>query len=735
LLRGARSSPTILPRRSGLKVRSMHPTARFASLALAFVAAACSSDKPRTPTTPPLNEDARPVAMPDPAPPAIRPAPAPTKTEPHEVPEPRVSSESAAPGAPEVAHREPDAGGDRAPTEPARTADSPATAAESGLQRAAREALAAGDYERALPLVQELWAQPIEERASQLMAAGAFDEAHALLASALARVPSRAELVELSAEAELALGRARNDRALVERALASFESLGQVPAGSFGASRAARALGRSDEALARARTGWALPGSALFAARVTPAWSEPPERTLAEACAMVYRAQPREPADAKARLLTETEDALSRAMARGGDDAWAWATLATLYLEARRPYDALQAAERGFDKHPASDELGTLVARAGRDVDGGRGLFDAFARFQDRHPNAALGQWFPAVERLAIVAAGRATEAPETALERAERGFRACRGLDPRYTDACVEYEILCRNALGWAQLKREQTAEALASFLSMEDLAPGGLRHEWEGRLASGVQGIANIAEVCRARGDLLGVAGAFEALAKYEPRNVEWMRACAIEHRDAARHYDEEGKLFDKAARGQLDKAELERARELANTKFPERDSELEEKRYIRKARDRHELAKQLFEKSYRAFVAAARLAPEDVRLANDAAQIAIFYLTPDAAELEPLLLETVRRATLQLDSGDTSESERIALRTAIGDAHVNLGQLYMAANPALALECFEKAVDIGPDPRPNVKEQLIPRCRRAIQAGFTPPTSSSPSPPDRR
>ena len=53
--------------------------------------------------------------------------------------------------------------------------------------------------------------------------------------------------------------------------------------------------------------------------------------------------------------------------------------------------------------------------------------------------------------------------------------------------------------------------------------------------------------------------------------------------------------------------------------------------------------------------------------------------------------------------------------ALREAYGDAHQNLGTLYLEYenDPRTARVWFEKSLEIGPYPRPIVTEEYLPRC----------------------
>jgi tetratricopeptide (TPR) repeat protein len=666
-------------------------------------------------------ESPRPLELPDPAPPQVKWPPEPHPMAPS-TPAPSDPSGSTTTPAAEPGSPASSTGAADAP-EPVATA--PETAShDADLARAAKVAIDSGDYAGAKEKLDELMARPDVERARELLSAQRFDEALEHLDGAVKRIPQRAELVELLAEACLAAGRAHSDSMLLARSLSTFEQLPDKPAAWFGSSRAARAMGRADDALRRARAGWAATGSGLFAARATPPWSESAERTLAEACALVYRSAPAEPAAAKAALLTETEDALSRVMARSADDAWAWRELAELYLGAGRPYDALQAAERGLDKHPESAELANTVARAGRSVEQGRGLFDAFSRFRERHPQAALGQWYPAYERLSLVIAGRYSNPDEVQLEldRAKRGFEACRALDSRYIASCLEHEALCRGAQGWALLARDPAA-AQRAFLSMEDVETGGLRRGLEGRLRSGVEGLIAVAELWHRAGDRFREAAAYDALHAYEPDELAWARAAAVANSEAAQEYLTQAEQFEQARRGEIrDPDRLARVRGLAGVRSRDFDTERERERFARKAADRRKLASDLFEKSYQAYLAAVQLAPTDVRILNDAAKIAITYLKRDADRAEEMLQSAIRIGTPQLENKSLDDTARFDLATAIGDAHQNLGVLYLELrhDPVSARASLEKSLEVSRAPRPYVTEELLPRCKAAIEAG---------------
>jgi hypothetical protein len=118
--------------------------------------------------------------------------------------------------------------------------------------------------------------------------------------------------------------------------------------------------------------------------------------------------------------------------------------------------------------------------------------------------------------------------------------------------------------------------------------------------------------------------------------------------------------------------------------------------------------------------AYLAAASLAPQDVRVLNDAALILVYHFPSRVDEAERLLLAAVEAGARQKDSGELPAPALDLLVEAWGDAHQNLGvlELIHRRNPVRAREWFDKTVAIGPQPRVG-REWVTQVALRACEA----------------
>ena len=155
-------------------------------------------------------------------------------------------------------------------------------------------------------------------------------------------------------------------------------------------------------------------------------------------------------------------------------------------------------------------------------------------------------------------------------------------------------------------------------------------------------------------------------------------------------------------------------------------------EERAEFRRAADaRAARAMELMRRSWTAYERAAELAPEDVRIVNDAALVLVYYLHEDLERAERWLLRCVELGGAQLEAKRAAlaveavperaaelESELDPLQEAWGDAHQNLGVLYWLhrRDGKSAEGWLLKALAIDPE-RPSriaVRNSLLPQTR---------------------
>lgn len=609
----------------------------------------------------------------------------------------------------------------------------------AAVQNETVAAIESGDYERAKRLLDVLVAEQHRLRARDLLLKDDARQALAVLDRAVLLAPESAEVRALRAEAALRVGVEDRERELVEAALADFLRAARSATGGaawFGASRAALWLADVDGALEYARA-----GMRAFESGTTG--DEPPvapARTLAEASLAAHAAAREakaiaeasgadfEAVDAIARKLKETSDESRRALemliGERPADPWPWERLAWMHESEGAPVAAQRVALHGLALLPRDEGLHQRLSSSSLTLGGIEMLDSTYARFRDRHADVALCEWHPALAGFdAAVERFVAGDEARALFASAEAGFARCRALEARYAQACLAYEVLCRAGVGWCHYRAGALELAHEAFLSMEDLFPGGLAWELSGKLLSGVQGLHLIGAAYAKRvGDDPNSLEAIDAAARagkvydflheYQPGDMNWANNAGFFNRDTAVALEQKADVL--CEQGRVDDANrlLDRAREG-------------------------------MEKSFRAYVDAARLAPQDVRIQNDTGLILTYYLQRDVELAEQYLQTAVRLGEAQvpelarraraegLSPADRDErtSELETVQIALGDAYQNLGVLYLTlrGDAARAKAWFEKSVATGPDPRVEVKGPggYLERCARVL-AGVPAPAS---------
>lgn len=616
------------------------------------------------------------------------------------------------------------------------------------------EQLRRGDLAGARALLDGMLVEQYLDEAAARYAAGLPEDGLLAVDRALKLAPERADVRLAKARGSLQLAEAGIARSapatLIEGSLAEafdyYAELGGEPEPLLGASRAALLLGNTEDALRLAREAdRAIESEAE--ARELP-WV--PERVLAEAAFRAYIDQRVSEGDAavapeaddtsaeaptaspeRLALFEEAEDALARLLARSSDDPWAYGQLGDLYEWEERFDQAEDVLRRGLDRHPESAELYERLARVSRKSGGGEHTIEVFEGLVLDDGSLALPNWYLGLERFDVATAalmdrfptGEDAEVPPAAPEllaafdAAEAEFARCRELEPSFDAACRGYEVMCRNARGWYHYQGGDYEDALAAFLSTNDLMPRGIEWSIEGRLLSGISGLHLIGTGYNDRENWEAAGDVYRELQELQPDSSVWANNAGFFYRDAAVALEAVGARLCRAAQGETDsEPTLARLR-----RFVEVPAELhgtaEERQRFREAAD--ELltkARELMDESAASYAAAARLAPEDVRIVNDAALVLVYYTHDDLDQAEELLREAVALGTRQLEDDDLDEDARWELLNAWGDAHQNLGVLYanLKDDPKTAEGWFEKAVEIGPEPRPLITNYWLPLVR---------------------
>jgi len=609
--------------------------------------------------------------------------------------------------------------------------------ASAELPAAAIRSLEAGDLERARELLDELLFSQRLKRGRELLATGAPEDALTAIDAALEIEPQDDGARLLKADASLRLAEAKilgggGSAGLIQGALQDalefYRGEGETAHALFGASRAAWWMDRKDEALDFARRGMSRLGAGE---ELAPELGFAPERIYAEQVYDAYaRARAASSDDARA-LFMEAEDALAKRLGRASDDPWAWATLSDLYEWEGRLADAKGALERGLVRAPEDDGLLTRLARVSGALEGPAATARAFEAYVAAHPEVAAGRWQLALAHFQLALAGYRHDPPAldpAPFTSAEAEFRGLRERAPAFAQAALGYEVVCRLARGWCAFHGNDLAGAEREFLAMNELTPRGIEWNLPGELESGIQGLFLVADA-HSKDDNLAAGTVFEELLALQPGEVLWANNAGFSLREASTGLEHAGDAFCRAARGEEKNEEaLARLRKRAGLDKVAPGSAEEVAAFRRAADERFERARPIMERSWKAYEVAAALAPEDVRIVNDAALVLVYYLRRDLDRAEQMLLRCVEMGAPQVEAkkaalaaetaperAEALKSELELLTEAWGDAHQNLGVLawYYREDAEAARRWLEKSLDIWPD-RPEVTNIYLPQAR---------------------
>lgn len=574
------------------------------------------------------------------------------------------------------------------------------------------EAVQRGDYREARELLGELIVQQNRSRALEALAVGDGEAAMILLDEALELRKDDAALLALRGRAAYAAAEAvladpssgANPQFFYEDALEHLQQAGsryaaardaeQVVRIAFDASRAARRIPDPERALALARG-----GAERLAAIEGGLDLEPPAvQVHAEAAFDVFIARLRGGGDAEEAYL-ETEDQLMTLLGQRPTDPWPLQQLSNLYQWNGDMEGAITTIERALELSPDNQALHDRLMQV---VPAERGwpalVADSTARAA-RHPGSAVVQRNAGVAGLfgALAAFDQGDYDPAPFRE-AEAAFVRAAGLDEALSADCLGYQAIVRDAIGWCHYNAGDYTAAKDAFLSMEDVFEGGLLWQLPGRLPDGVAGlgfvIGKLAEdpnSLSATEDVAEAAAIADYLFAYHPEDGNHANNAGFMNRDASVLYERKSRLV----RGQAERVE----------------DDAERRALVDEATRLMDRAHELMAKSKVAYLVAARLLPDDVRVVNDAGLVIVYYTRDDAEVAEKLFLRAVELGEQQLEDTTLSEEDRYALNEAWGDAHQNLAvlELTMRRDGAKARPWLERALEIGPPSRERISSML--------------------------
>jgi tetratricopeptide (TPR) repeat protein len=644
------------------------------------------------------------------------------------------------------------AGGETPAVLDASATDEPAPApGDEAARDAAIDHIRSGDYAGARALLDDLLRARYVAEAEELLGEGTPEDALLRLDLALALDPRHAETRLLKADGSLQLaekGIASGATApLIEGSLQdALEYYGEAAAAAlpaedgsaaapderavhavFGACRAAFLLGDSEASVRWARVARTLlQDGAPGVDRIEP----PAHRTIADALYGAYTGArvAGEAPEVVEPLFDEAQDAISMLLGRASDDAFVWARLADLYEWEERQGESRALLLSGLDRLPEDAGLQQRLARVARKEGGRPTVIASFERTTRTNPRIASGHWYLGYERFEhgvdLLLEG---EYDADLFRAAEASFARSRELEPRNRAACLGYEVMCRNARGWCAYYQDDLETAVEEFLSMDELFERGIEWKLEGRMLSGVMGLAFVGDQYNNREDWLRAGEAFETAHHLEPGESAWANNAGFFLRDAAVELEAEGERLCQASKGAFKDAEvLAELRELAGVDPALAGTAGERARFAAAATERKLEARAIMERSWKAYEAAAALSADDVRTVNDAGLVLVYYLHTDldaaeallrraielGAEQVPALRARLEDETLEEAERQDLETELLDLEEAWGDAYQNLGVLEWLhqEDGAKALPLLERSVEIGPDPRPMLSNNLV-------------------------
>jgi len=595
------------------------------------------------------------------------------------------------------------------------------------LRRRVIEHVENGEWARARALIDEVLTAPAIAEARQLLEAQRPEEALATVEPLLIAAPGEPRTLLLHGEACLQSGLRARDSANLERALESFVRAGQGAAARLGASRAARALSRANDAAQFAREGWsAWTAAPEFDGKL----SEAPEITLAEGLWLAWRSSSSDGGaelTSEARSLAEeTLRALERCAQLADAPARAWSRVAELQQRLGRGEDQLRTLEAALRREPANETLAQQFAQAAQSLGGWPAALSALERLRAALPQSAE-LWRAGAAARVEVALELTLQTPAAAriaqFKLADSEFERWGALAPTRRDASLRERARTRAAAGWAQLSEERVDAAVAEFRSVQALANGAGHWEFDARVPTALAGLDECARRLRLRGELGEAARLWSDLHRASPESVEWAVLAGRTWRSAAEQELLLSKKLKLAADGRLsDPVELDNLRSRARISAKPRHGLGWTLALQRAATEAKERSAKWFKSSYLAFVDAAQLAPNDVRVLCDAGEVAVYELRQDLPVVREFLSEAIRLGDLRSKDPQLVGAERRALLEAWGDAHECMGVLMLEhkREPAKAKQHFRMSLEIGPDTRPIVKETYLPQCEEALKRG---------------
>jgi len=236
----------------------------------------------------------------------------------------------------------------------------------------------------------------------------------------------------------------------------------------------------------------------------------------------------------------------------------------------------------------------------------------------------------------------------ERDFERARGAYAECiealtaaAALDTSYADSAGAIANQAEVSIIWCHLEEQRFAEAEASLLALLLSAPER-REEQDGLGRSLMNACAAMGQRWVDLSQFERAARVSEAVVAVSPEDGEWWNNLGFLLREYGTQMDQ-GAFPD-----------------VANPK---------------------ERAREIFRRSWKAYLIAAELKPEDARVINDGALIQVYHLQEELELAEEILWRSIKIGQAQLAAMGpyADDAERFPVAQAVGDAYQNLGYMY--------------------------------------------------------
>ncbi|MCA8949447.1 MAG: hypothetical protein KDE27_08080, partial [Planctomycetes bacterium] len=304
-------------------------------------------------------------------------------------------------------------------------------------------------------------------------------------------------------------------------------------------------------------------------------------------------------------------------------DLWA-----TTELWAGAPVQAVQIYARALEKNPDDQALlGKLVDTAGNNGQAEAAL----EALKDRKD--ATGLWYLGKAHYLMAAQQRERQQNDDAvksLNAAAKAFGASMAQNAGYRASCERWIAMCLGKKGCIAFRANDLENAQKLLLEAVQLCPEALDDDL-GLSESIKFGLASVADRYYRDQQLDKVEAVYRAAAEAASSDVFLLNNAGLFARDYGNQLEQAGKA---------------------------------------------DQAREMYEQSYKAYDRARRLDPTNVRLRNDYALIAIYYLERDWDEVKQVLDAAIADGEAQLrDNPPEDRGERQNLDEAVGDCYENL------------------------------------------------------------